>query len=201
MRKHLIALLGFLSGVAVYCIKAPQHEQAMIEEFHQQEFVTTTMSAPKTEERKAAVIPVAEPPADITKEELEDMPGLPRGMKFAPHVKAVPAEAYSSAMGPRLLQKNGFIFFRTQTPGEANVVFDRRLRTFHPLTATIKISGVSEEERNEILKQWDEYHYNKELGIQYVQSTHAELIQDYQELKKAGHRPEFEVIQAVYQTR
>ena len=201
MRKHLIALLGFLSGVAVYCIKAPVEKQAAIEEFHQQEFVTTTMAAPKAEPRAPAVIPVATAPADITKEEFEDLPGLPRGMKFAPHVKAVASESWSADMGPKLLVKNGFIFFRSKTSGEANVVYDRRLKTFHPMTATIRISGVSEDERNEILKDWEEYHYNKDVGVQYVQSSHATLLSDYEALKKSGHKADLEVIQAVYQTR
>lgn len=205
MRKNLIALLGFLSGVAVYYIKAPapQQQETLIEEFHQQEFVSTRMSAPQdtNQNESATVIPVAEPPADISKEKFVDLEGLPRGMKFAPQVKAVSKEGYIPSMGPRLLEKNGFVFYRTEEAGETNVVYDKRLRTFHPLTATIKISGVSEEQRIEVTKNWDEYHYNKELGVQYVQSTHAELLDDFAEIKKNGFRASFEVIQAVYQTR
>lgn len=207
MRKHLIAFLGLLSGVAVYYLKAPApvQQENLIEEFHQQEFVTTTMSAPQAESSQgipqAAVIPVAEPPADISKEEFETLPGLPRGMRFAPRVKAVTKEGYIPKMGPKLLEKNGFVFYRSDSAGETNVVYDKRLRTFHPMTATIKITGISEEQRNEVLKTFDEYHYNKELGVQYVQSNHADLLNDFAAIKKNGYKASFEVIQAVYQTR
>jgi hypothetical protein len=205
MRKHAIALLGFLSGVVVYYNKALapglNHD-----EFHQQEFVSTTMAAPKfqapsREDRKPAVVPVVETPADIHREKLRELAGLPRGMKLAPYVHAIPAESYQQEMGAKLMEKNGFVFFHSENSVEANVVYDRRLDTFHPLTSTIKLTGVDERDRREILKKWNEYYYNEQLEVQFVQSTHEDLFRDYQELKKAGAQPQFEIVQAVYQTR
>lgn len=201
MRKHMIALLGFLSGAAVYYLKAPAPAPVTMDEFHQEEFVSTTLAAVKKENRTPAVIPVAEPPADISQEETRNLEGLPRGMRLAPFIRAVPKENYHADFGPRLLEKNGFVFYRSEAPGNANVVYDKRLNTFHPLTATIKLTGVTEEIREEVLRSWSEYHFNPELGVQYVQSSHAGLLSDFEELKKAGFSPAFEVIQAVYQTR
>ncbi|MFL5785716.1 MAG: hypothetical protein ACJ76H_13955 [Bacteriovoracaceae bacterium] len=205
MRKHGIALLGFFSGVLLYYIKAPA-PVTNHDEFHQQEFVSTTMAAPKfqspsQEDRKPAVVPVAESTADIHQEELRNLPGLPRGMKFAPFVHAVAAENYHNEMGVKLMEKNGFVFFHSENSGEANVVYDKRLDTFHPLTSTIKLTGVDGNDRQEILKKWNEYYYNEQLEVQFVQSTHEDLFKDYQELKKAGAKPQFEIVQAVYQTR
>lgn len=201
MRKHMIALLGFLSGAGVYYMKAPLRETASIHnDFHQQEFVSTSQAAPSPA-LPSQVIPVATEAFDPEEEETRNVPGLPRGMKFAPNVKAIPEDQYLE--GKILLKKNGFIFYREKSSGEAkaNVVYDKRLNTFHPLTATIKLTGINEEKRNEILKAWDEYHYNAELGVQYVKSSHETLFDDYEELKKSGAKVSLEIIQAIYQSR
>ena len=139
----------------------------------------------------------ADPADELTK----NIPGLPKGMKFAPNVRAVPEDQYSE--GKILMRKNGFIFYRGKSSGEstANVVYDQRLNTFHPLTSTIKLAGVNEEKRNEILKAWEEYHYNSDLGVQYVQSSHENLFDDYEELYKSGAKVSLEIIQSVYQSR
>ncbi len=203
MRKHMIALLGFLSGAAVYYMKAPVRETASIQDdFHQQEFVTTSQAAPSALAAPVAkAIPVILETSDPAEEEAIIIPGLPRGMKFAPNVKAIPEDQYSE--GKILLKKNGFIFYKGKTSGDAtaNVVYDQRLNTFHPLTATIKLTGINEVKRNEILKSWDEYHYNSQLGVQYIQSSHETLFEDYEDLKTSGAKPSLEVIQAVYQSR
>ncbi len=202
MRKHLIALLGFLSGVTVYYMKAPDRNMASLQDdFHQQEFVTTSLAAPVVEKIKSRshVIPVEIIEEDFAKEETVALPGLPRGMKFAPHVKALPEESFQN-QGKILLKKNGFIFFRGKsgTEGIANVVYDQRLNTFHPLSATIKLTGVNENQRLENLRKWEEYHYNDSLSIQYVQSSHESLFHDYEELKSSGARANLEIIQAIY---
>ncbi|MES2527722.1 MAG: hypothetical protein V4598_11570 [Bdellovibrionota bacterium] len=202
MRRHLIALLGFLSGAAVYYMKAPVRETASIQDdFHQQEFVSTSQAAPSPlVTAPAKVIPVEVDAFDPSSEESNSLPGLPRGMKFAPKVRAIPEDQYSE--GKILLKKNGFIFYRGKAgEGNANVVYDQRLNTFHPLTATIKLTGINEEKRNEILKAWDEYHYNADLGVQYVQSSHETLLDDFEELKKSGAKASLEIIQSVYQSR
>lgn len=203
MRKHMIALLGFLSGAAVYYMKAPVRETASIQDdFHQQEFVSTSQAAPSpVAVPMARIIPVATEASDPAEEETTLIPGLPRGMKFAPNVKAIPEDQYSE--GKILLKKNGFIFYKGKVSGDstANVVYDQRLNTFHPLTATIKLTGIDDEKRNEILKAWEEYHYNGELDVQYVQSSHETLFDDFEELKKTGAKASLEIIQAVYQSR
>lgn len=203
MRKHMIALLGFLSGAAVYYMKAPVRETASIhDDFHQQEFVTTSQAAPSAAAAPAAkVIPVILEASDPSEEETTLIPGLPRGMRFAPNVKAIHEDQYSN--GEILMKKNGFIFYRgkTSVSGSANVVYDQRLNTFHPLTATIKLTGINEMKRNEILKAWEEYHYNAELGVQYIQSSHETLLEDYEDLKTTGAKVSLEIIQAVYQSR
>ena len=196
MRKHLIALLGFLAGVMVYYMKAPpQRDTASVhDDFHQQEFVSTTQAAPTP----AQVIPVETIEIDPADEEKKNIPGLPRGMQLAPNVRAVPETDYKQ--GKILMKKHGFVFIRSHG-GEANVVYDQRLNTFHPLTATIKLTGVSEEIRSEVLKEWQEYHYNSDLGVQYVQSSHDHLLEDFETLKKSGFKASLEVIQAVYESR
>lgn len=206
MRKHMIALLGFLAGAAVYYMKAPVRETASIQDdFHQQEFVSTSQAAPSPSATPAASaaksIPIILEASDPAEEETTLIPGLPRGMKFAPNVKAIPEDQYSE--GKIILKKNGFIFYKGKTSGDAtaNVVYDQRLNTFHPLTATIKLMGINEEKRNEILKAWDEYHYNAELGVQYIQSSHDKLFDDYEDLKTSGVKASLEIIQAVYQSR
>ncbi len=204
MRKNMIALLGFLSGAAVYYMKAPVRETASIQDdFHQQEFVSTSQAAPSPlapSAPQAKIIPVETEASDPSLEETAQIPGLPRGMKFAPKVRAIPEDQYSE--GKILLKKNGFIFYRGKaSEGNANVVYDQRLNTFHPLTATIKLTGINEEKRNEILKAWDEYHYNADLGVQYVQSSHETLFDDFEELKKSGAKASLEIIQSVYQSR
>lgn len=198
MRKHLIALLGFLAGALVYYIKAPAREVAGVhDEFHQQEFVSTSQAAPSSG-TPAQTIPVETIEADPAEEEKRNIPGLPRGMQLAPNVRAVPSEEYRE--GKILLKKNGFTFIRAQG-GAANVVYDQRLNTFHPIMATIKVTGVDENMRQEILKNWEEFHYNSDLGVQYVQSTHETLFDDFKALKKSGARASLEIVQAVYQSR
>lgn len=199
MRKHLIAFLGFLSGVMVYYMKAPERDLASVQdEYHQEQTtsVSTAMAAPAP--APVTVIPVTTQTFDPASEDTEFFEGLPRGMRLAPNVRAVPEDEYTE--GKILLRKNGFIFIRSQGSA-ANVVYDHRLNTFHPVTATIKVSGVDENIRQEILKKWEEYHYNPDLGIQYVQSSHENLFDDYKELKKTGARASLEIIQAVYQNR
>lgn len=202
MRKHLIALLGFLSGVMVYHMKAP----APVAVTDHEEEVSVSQSAPfitREPTSTARTIPVTSPPADNSKEELQDVPGLPRGMKFAPHVKAIGVEDYRPAMGKQIMEKNGFVFFHPEngSGGTANVVYDKRLDTFHPLTATIKLSDIDEAERAEILKSWTEFHYNADLAVEYIQSNHEDLFSDYEALAKSGYKAGLEVIQAVYQSR
>lgn len=195
MRKHAIALLGFLAGVVVYYNNAPVRNTASVQdEFHQEEFVTTGQSAPAVQ----PAVPVTMIEEDFTKEEMETIPGLPRGMKLVPNVRAIPEEEFKE--GKILLKKNGFIFTRSQGTG-ANVVYDARLNTFHPLTATLKLSGVGAEQRADILRSWEEFHYNEELGVQFIQSSPEKLFDDYEALKKTGARVSYEVIQAVYQSR
>ncbi len=202
MRKHLIALLGFLAGVWVYYIKAPA---PVTFNSHDQE-VSASQAAPSPHREPtsmAKVIPVSTPPADNSQEETRDVPGLPRGMKLAPHVKAIGHEDYRPEMGKQIMEKNGFVFFRSEntTAATSNVVYDKRLDTFHPLTATIKLTGIDETERAEIQKNWTEFHYNADLAIEYVQSNHEDLFSDYEELAKSGFKVSLEVIQAVYQSR
>lgn len=198
MRKHAIALLGFLAGVVVYYNNAPTRNTASVQDdFHQEEFVTTTQSAPASRPDVPAV-PVTLIEEDFSSEEMESIPGLPRGMKLAPKVRAIPEEEFTE--GKILLKKNGFIFLRSQGRG-ANVVYDQRLNTFHPLTATIKLSGVNADQRAENLKTWEEFHYNEQLGVQFIQSSPEKLFDDYESLKKSGAKVSFEVIQAVYQSR
>ncbi len=198
MRKHAIALLGFLAGVVVYYNNAPVRNTASVQDdFHQEEFVTTSQSAP-TARPSAPAIPVTIIEDDFSKEEMDSLPGLPRGMKLAPNVRAIPEEEFKE--GKILLKKNGFVFIRSQGTG-ANVVYDQRLNTFHPLTATIKLSGVGADQRADILKSWEEFHYNEELGVQFIQSSPEKLFDDYEALKKTGARVSLEVIQAVYQSR
>lgn len=197
MRKHLIALLGFLAGVMVYYMKAPPERQtaSVQDDFHQQEFVSTTQAAPSP---AAQVIPVETIEIDPSEEEKKNIPGLPRGMQLAPNVRAIPEANYRE--GKILMKKNGFYFIRSNG-GEANVVYDQRLNTFHPLTATIKLTGVDESQRATNLREWDEYHYNGDLAIQYIQSTHENLLEDFEKLKSSGARASLEVIQAVYESR
>ncbi len=198
MRKHTIALLGFLSGVVVYYNNAPVRETASVQDdFHQEEFVKTSQSAPTTRST-APSIPITMIEEDFSKEETDSIPGLPRGMKLAPNVRAIPDDEYKD--GKILLKKNGFIFLRSQSSG-ANVVYDQRLNTFHPLTATLKLSGVGANQRTEILKTWEEFHYNEELGVQFIQSSPEKLFEDYETLKKTGAKVSYEIIQAVYQSR
>jgi hypothetical protein len=198
VRKHAIALLGFLAGVVVYYNKAPLRDTASVQDdFHQEEFVSTTLSAP-AKRSSAPPVPVTIIDEDFSKEELETISGLPRGMKLASNVRAIPEEEYTE--GKILLKKNGFIFLRSQGTG-ANVVYDQRLNTFHPLTATIKLSGVTSQKREEILRSWEEFHYNADLGVQFIQSSPEKLFDDFAELKKTGVRVSLEVIQAVYQAR
>ncbi len=205
MRRHMIALLGFLSGAAVYYMKAPVRETASIQDdFHQQEFVSTSQAAPSPSPVASSVataVPIGTQDFDPSLEETTGLPGLPRGMKFAPKVKAIPEDQYTE--GQILLRKNGFIFFRGKSSGEgnANVVYDQRLNTFHPLMATIKITSVDEAQRAENLRSWSEYHYNGDLQVQYVQSTHEDLLDDFAELKKSGAKVSLEIVQAVYQSR
>lgn len=199
MRKHLIALLGFLAGVMVYYMKAPPHREtaSVQDEFHQQEFVSTTQAAPSPAV-PAPAIPVETFEIDPSEEEKKNIPGLPRGMQLAPNVRAIPEASYRE--GKILMKKNGFVFIRSQG-GEANVVYDQRLNTFHPLTATIKLTGVDETQRATNLREWEEYHYNGDLAIQYIQSTHDHLLEDFEKLQKSGARASLEVIQAVYENR
>lgn len=199
MRKHLIALLGFLAGVTVYYMKAPPlRETASIQDdFHQQEFVSTSQAAPSPT-APAPVIPVETIEIDPSEEEKRNIPGLPRGMQLAPNVRAVAEEDYKE--GKILMKKNGFVFIRSQG-GEANVVYDQRLNTFHPLMATIKLTGVDEAQRASNLREWSEYHYNGDLAIQYIQSTHDDLLEDFEKLKSSGAKASLEVVQAVYQNR
>ncbi len=201
MRKHMIALLGFLSGAAVYYMKAPVRETASIQDdFHQQEFVSTSQAAPSPS-IVPKIIPVEVQASDPSSEETTQIPGLPRGMRFAPKVKAIPEDQYTE--GKILLKKNGFIFYRGKGSGEgnANVVYDQRLNTFHPLMATIKITSVDEAQRAENLRTWAEYHYNGDLQVQYVQSSHEDLLDDFADLKKSGAKVSLEIVQAVYQSR
>ena len=203
MRKNMIALLGFLSGAAVYYMKAPVRETASIQDdFHQQEFVSTAQAAPsQVTPPLAKAIPVEIETSDPAAEETKLIDGLPRGMKFAPNVKAIPEDQYSE--GKILMRKNGFIFYRGKNSQGANgnVVYDQRLNTFHPLMATIKITSVDEAQRAENLRTWSEYHYNGDLQVQYVQSTHEDLLDDFAELKKSGAKVSLEIVQAVYQSR
>lgn len=202
MRKNMIALLGFLSGAAVYYMKTPVRETASVQDdFHQQEFVSTSQAAPSPSPiMTTKAIPVETQASDPALEETALLPGLPRGMKFAPKVKAIPEDQYTE--GKILLRKNGFIFLRGKNgEGHANVVYDQRLNTFHPLMATIKITSVDEAQRAENLRNWSEYHYNGDLQVQYVQSTHEDLLDDFAELKKSGAKVSLEIVQAIYQSR
>ncbi len=202
MRKHLIALLGFLSGAMVYYMKAPA--PVTITSHTQEISVSQAAPSPQREPTSTAkVIPISTPPVNNSQEELKDLPGLPRGMKLAVHVKAIGQEDYRAEMGKQIMEKNGFVFFHavSETSGTANVVYDKRLDTFHPLTATIKLTDIDESERAEILKSWTEFHYNSELAVEYIQSSHEDLFTDFDELKKHGFQVNLEVIQAVYQAR
>jgi hypothetical protein len=200
MRKHAIAVLGFLAGVMVYYNNTPQEKTQTADEFHTENLqeVKVIQAAAVAMKSPASIVQVKTERFDPGSEETESFPGLPRGMKLAPNVRAVPEEQYTD--GKVLMRKNGFVFIRSQG-AEANVVYDQRLNTFHPITATIKLTGIDETKRDEILREWTEFHYNKELGIQYVQSTHDQLFDDYKKLKNNGYKVDLEIIQAVYRAR
>lgn len=145
-------------------------------------------------------------PENYEKEESVEVKGLPRGMRLLSHIKAVASENYQLTLGPAVMMKDGLTYFRHTSSSASkemtNVVYDHRKNTFHPVSATIKLTNVDQANRQKIVDgRFAEHHYNEELKLLYLQSNHQELLQDYKDLYEEGLEVGFEVIQGVYQTK
>ena len=128
--------------------------------------------------------------------------GLPRSMVLALDVKAIPVSSYEASFGEKLLEKNGFVFFRsTRHPGAALTAYDQRRDTFHPITSTLRVKNVDSERRESNQRILPEHHYLSELQLQYLESTPERLLADYKKLEAEGVTVSLEVVPALYQTR
>lgn len=144
-------------------------------------------------------IPAKDQDSSLNELEKEELEGLPRGMSFLPFVRAIAEAEYRPKDGKIILQKNGLIYFSSnQTQGKA-VVYDHRRDTLHPLTETIKLSQVDHKQRQKNINDgWNEFSYNSELKIQYLQSSSDNLMNHYQDLKESGFHPSLEVVTQVH---
>lgn len=163
--------------------------------------VSSTLSAPlPPAEDQAKKRPVSRPPHN---EESRTFEGLPRGMRYLPYVKMVPVAEYNKALGEKLMERPGMVFFRSSSESSsyAPVVFDLRRQTYHPITTVIKVAGVDATKREELSRRFSEFYYHGPLGIQYLQSSNEKLLDDYNELRESGSAPELEVIEALYKAK
>jgi hypothetical protein len=136
---------------------------------------------------------------DFAAEESEEVKGLSRGYRFLPNVRAIKENEYTPSLGKEMLRNNHLVYFRSSGPAHIRVVYDQRRDTLRPLAATLKLKNVSEEIRqNNLRAGWNEYSYQANLKLQYLQSSHENLMDDYQELTSSGATPELEVITATH---
>ena len=138
---------------------------------------------------------------DLSREKFETITGLPRGMRYLPHVKVIESQKYRREMGPKIFSRNGMDYFRSRKAdiSSANVVYNQRKNTLHPLSATIKLNGIDQKKRQDLNKGLlSEFYYHEDLGIQYLQSSHPNLISDLESLKEDGLDASLEVVEGIY---
>lgn len=146
-----------------------------------------------------ARIPVDNNLSSLSELEKEELEGLPRGMSYLPSVRALTKSEYQPKDGKIILQKNGLIYFFSNQGQGRSVVYDQRRDTLHPITETIKLSKIDLKQRQKnIYDGWNEFSYNSELKIQYLQSSADQLINHYQDLKESGFHPSLEVVTQVH---
>jgi hypothetical protein len=141
---------------------------------------------------------------DLSLEESTQLEGLPRGHRLLTKVRALPEASYQAEVGMELLRKDGLVFFRHEgpLPEAAHVVYDRGQDTVHPVSSVIRVEEVNEARRQELTARFREYHYNRELRILYLQSSHEDLLQEFAEVRASdAGKASLEVIQGRYETR
>lgn len=211
MEKKLfvIALLVIITAISVHDYNQPMTE--IIVETHSQTVVATLVKSENENviqqvsmTASAAKQDMPAEQLDFSKEKYQAIPGLPKGIRYLPHVKAIESHKYQNNMGPKIFSRNGMDYFRTHKADSAaaNVVYNQRKNTLSPLTATIKLSGIDQNKRQDLNKGLlSEFYYHEDLGIQYLQSSHQSLISDLKLLKDDGHDASLEMVEAVYITK
>lgn len=155
--------------------------------------------AVRTESASLQVAASSEAKMNFSDEESEELKGLPRGYHFLPNVRAIKESDYKPALGKEMLRKNHLVFFRSTQAANMRVVYDLRRDSLQPLAPTLKLRNVSEEEREKNIREGrNEYSYHADLKLQFIQSSHENLMDDYQEYTSSGITPELEVISAVH---
>lgn len=207
MKKNLMVLGGLVVLMIVMYPEAPPSlwpsklpltsSPAQVSTIATQ-LITTKSAAPfrKAHENKAQL--------DLSQENSLALPGLPRGSKYLPFVKAIENLQFRPEMGVKLLSQNGLTFYRTTSTSspDINVAYNFRKNSLQPMTATIKLSGINQETRRQILKgHLSEFYYHEDLAIQYLQSSHAQLLADVEDLKEKGFEPNFEIIDGLHQLK
>jgi hypothetical protein len=129
---------------------------------------------------------------------------LPSGFKFAKNVYAVKKDNFNSSMGEVVEEKNGFVFFNSDSrSGEANhVVVETKSQRLFTISSVLKVENVDEALRNTLVaKGFEEHYYHENLKIMYVQSSQEDLLRLHQELSEYKLNPQIEVLRGFHRLK
>lgn len=131
-------------------------------------------------------------------------PGLPKGYKIVQDVFAVKSTKAKDIKEKKIAEARGYIFFHSEgNPIQgANVVIDEAREKLYPLSSVVKLSKVNEGLRNDLLSRgFSEHFYHEELQIMYLQSSHVEVFNLFDELTRLGLKPEFEILRGNHRSK
>lgn len=117
------------------------------------------------------------------------IPGLPDNLSYIDYIKSIEKDKYEKSLGEIISEKGNLVFFKSQAQDDkfANVVYDKKTDAYFSISSVLKINQASDDLRQSLLGQgFEEYYYRKDIKLLFVQSTHSQVLETYQELLKKG---------------
>ncbi len=130
--------------------------------------------------------------------------GLPDGFKIVQDVFAVKVTRSKDFKEKKIAEARGFVFLQVDgnSVDGANVVIDERNDKLYPLSSIIKLKNVNEDLRVRLITAGHiEHFFREDLEIMYLQSTHGEVINLFNELERQGLKPEFEILRGYHRAK
>jgi hypothetical protein len=128
------------------------------------------------------------------------------GLSLASALRALKATDFSPEMGDVIKEVAGMVYFKPANGRSddswSQVAYDKNNNRFFPISSILRVQGISQDRRDELLSNgFQEHYYSAPTSIMYVRSSQQTLWTDYKALEAQHLNVSVEVTRSTYQTR
>ncbi len=128
------------------------------------------------------------------------------GLSVASALRALKVKDFSPEMGDIVREESGMVYFKPANGRSddswSQVAYDKNNNRFFPISSVLRVEGISQEKRDELLSAgFQEHYYSAPTSIMYVRSSQQTLWTDYKSLEVLRLNVSVEVTRATYHAR